>query len=219
LNAGAREYGAYVIGGDTGEASELVISLSVFGMARKGKLMLRSGAKPGDLLAVTGPFGKTPAGLKMLVDDFKALKEIKKTLVESVLMPHARLEEGLALSQTEAITAAIDSSDGLAWSLHEIAKASKVGVSVSYLPLAKEALRFATINKLDASALALYGGEEYELILTITPRLWVKAEKAAQKAGGKLMKIGKITARKKVVMETRGKHVLIAPKGYEHFKT
>jgi thiamine-monophosphate kinase len=219
LNAGAREYGAYVIGGDTGEASDLVISLSVFGMTRKGKLMLRSGARPGDLLAVTGPFGKPPAGLKILVDNFKASKEIKKTLVESVLTPHARLEEGLALSQTGAISAAIDSSDGLAWSLHEIARASKVGVSVSYLPVAKEVVRFAITNKLDPPALALYGGEEYELILTVKPTLWIKAEKAAEKAGGKLMKIGKITAGKNVTMEARGKHVPIAPRGYEHFKT
>lgn len=219
LNAGAREYDAYVIGGDTGEASDLVISLSVFGMTRKGKLMLRSGAKPGDLLAVTGPFGKPPAGLKILVDNFKASKEIKKTLVESVLMPHARLEEGLALSQTGAVSAAIDSSDGLAWSLHEIARASKVGVSVSSLPVAKEAARFARINKLDPLALTLYGGEEYELVLTVKPRLWIKAEKAAEKVGGKLVKIGKITAGKNVLMETRRKHVLIAPKGYEHFKT
>lgn len=219
LNAGAREYGAYVIGGDTGETSDLVISLSVFGMARKGKLMLRSGAKPGDLLAVTGPFGKPPAGLKILGGNFKASKEIKKTLVESVLMPHARLDEGLALSQTGAVSAAIDSSDGLAWSLHEIARASKVGVSVSSLPVAKEAARFARINKLDPSALALYGGEEYELILTVKPRLWIKAEKAAEKAGGKLVKIGKITAGKNVLMETRRNHVVIRPKGYEHFKT
>jgi thiamine-monophosphate kinase len=219
LNAGAREYGAYLIGGDTGEASDLVISLSVFGMTRKGKLMLRSGARPGDLLAVTGPFGKPLAGLKILVDNFKASKEIKKTLVESVLTPQARLEEGLALSRTGAVSAAIDSSDGLAWSLHEIARASKVGVSVSYLPVAKEAARFAKINKLDPSALALYGGEEYELILAVKPALWIKAEKAAEKAGGKLVTIGKISAGKNVTMETRGKHVLIAPKGYEHFKT
>jgi thiamine-monophosphate kinase len=219
LNAGAREYGAYVIGGDTGEASDLVINLSVFGISRKGKLMLRSGAKPGDLLAVTGPFGKPPAGLKILVDNFKASKEIKKTLVQSVLMPHARLKEGLVLSQTGAVSAAIDSSDGLAWSLHEIARASKVGVLISSLPVAKEAARFARINELDPSALALYGGEEYELILAVKPRLWSKAEKAVEKLGGKLVKIGKTTAGKNVLMETRGKHVLIAPKGYEHFKT
>jgi thiamine-monophosphate kinase len=219
LNAGAREYGAYVIGGDTGESSDLVISLSVFGMAKKGKLMLRSGAKPGDLLAVTGPFGNPPAGLKILVDNFKAPKEIKNTLVESVLMPHARLEEGLALVQTGAVSAAIDSSDGLAWSLHEIARASNVGVSVSSLPLAKEAATFARINKLDSSALALYGGEEYELILTIKPRMWIKAQKAVARVGGKLLKIGKTTVGKNVLMETRRKQVVIAPKGYEHFKT
>jgi thiamine-monophosphate kinase len=219
LNAGAREYGAYVIGGDTGEASDLVISLSVFGMTKKSKLMLRSGAKPGDILAVTGFFGKPPSGLKILADNFKASKEVKKTLVESVLMPHARLEEGLALSETGAVSAAIDSSDGLAWSLHEIARASKVGVLVSSLPLAKEAATFARINKLDPTALALYGGEEYELILTIKPRLWIKAEKAAEKVGGKLIRIGKTTAGKNVLMEARRKHVVIAPKGYEHFKT
>jgi len=157
--------------------------------------------------------------LKILVDNFKASKEIKKILVQSVLMPHARLKDGLALSQTGAVSAAIDSSDGLAWSLHEIARASKVGVSISSLPVAKEAARFARINKLDPSALALYGGEEYELILAVKPRLWSKAEKAVEKAGGKLVKIGKTTAGKNVLMDKRGKHVLIAPKGYEHFKT
>ena len=219
LNAGAREYGAYVIGVDTGEASDLVISLSVFGISRKDRLMLRSGARPGDLLAVTGPFGKPSAGLKILVDSFKASKEIKKTLVQSILMPHARLNEGITLSKTAAVSAAIDSSDGLAWSLHEIARASKVGVSISYLPVAKEAAKFARINKLDLSTLVLYGGEEYELILAVKPRLWSKAAKAAEKVGGRLVKIGKTTVEKNVLMERRGKHVLIAPKGYEHFKT
>ena len=59
LNAGAREYGAYIIGGDTGEASDLIISISLYGTAEKTALMLRSGAKPGDILAVTGFFGKS----------------------------------------------------------------------------------------------------------------------------------------------------------------
>ena len=74
LNVGAREYGACVIGGDTGEATDTVISVSVFGTAEKDKLMLRSGAKPGDHLAVTGKFGKSPAGLKLLLNDLKAEK-------------------------------------------------------------------------------------------------------------------------------------------------
>ena len=219
LNAGTREYNTYIIGGDTNEASDLLISLSLFGMAKKNILMLRSGAKPGDLLAITGFFGKTSAGLKILIDGFKAPQKIRKTLVESVLMPHARLKEGLALGQTRAITASIDSSDGFAWSLHEIAKASNVGFLINRLPTAKEVRRFATISKLDLSELTLYGGEEYELVVTVKPRLWEKAEKAVKKVGGKLSPIGKVTAEKLVILEIDGKRRVVEPRGWEHFKS
>lgn len=218
LNAGAREYGAYIIGGDTNEASDLVISLSLFGMAKKDELTLRSGAKPGNLVAVTGSFGKTAAGLKILLDSLEAASKIRKILVESVLMPHARLKEGLTLSKTKAVTAAIDSSDGLAWSLHEIANASKVGFLINKLPIAKEAEEFAEINRLDPLELTLYGGEEYELVLTIKPNLWRKAEKAVEKVGGKLLSIGKVTAERQVLIEINGKRRVIEPRGWEHFK-
>jgi thiamine-monophosphate kinase len=219
LNAGAREYGAYFIGGDTGEASDLVISLSLFGIAKKNALMLRSGAKPGDLVAVTGSFGKTAAGLKILLDGFKAHGEIRKILVESVLMPHARLKEGLALSKTKTVTAAIDSSDGLAWSLHEIAKASNVGFLIEKLPTAKEVEKFAKTNRFDVSELTLYGGEEYELVLTIKPKLWRKAEKAVEEVGGKLLPIGRVTAERQVLLEIDGKRQAIEARGWEHFKS
>ena len=218
LNAGAREYGAYIIGGDTNEASDLVISLSLFGMAKKDELTLRSGAKPGNLVAVTGSFGKTAAGLKILLDSLEAASKIRKILVESVLMPHARLKEGLTLSKTKAVTAAIDSSDGLAWSLHEIANASKVGFLINKLPIAKEAEEFAEINRLDPLELTLYGGEEYELVLTIKPNLWRKAKKAVEKVGGKLLSIGKVTAERQVLIEINGKRRVVEPRGWEHFK-
>lgn len=219
LNAGAREYNAYIIGGDTNETSDLVISLSLFGTAKKNMLMLRSGAKPGDLVAVTGFFGKTAAGLKILLKGFKAPQRIHKTLVESVLMPYARLKEGLALSQTETVTASIDSSDGLAWSLHEIARASNVGFLINKLPTAKEVERFAKINKLDQLELTLYGGEEYELVLTVKPKLWKKAEKAVEKVRGKLLPIGKVTAEKHVLLEIDRERRVIEPRGWEHFKS
>jgi len=218
LNAGAREYGAYVIGGDTGESSDLVVAISLFGMAKKNKLMLRRGAESGDIVAVTGVFGKTSAGLKILVENLETPEEIKKALVEAVLMPHARLKEGLALCETKAVSAAIDSSDGLAWSLHEIARASEVGISIESLPIARETERFAVVNKLDAAALVLHGGEEYELVLTVKPKLWRKAEKAVEKTGGKLLRIGKVTTEKSVLLETAGKRIPILREGYEHFK-
>jgi len=219
LNAGAREYDAYIIGGDTNEASDLVINISLFGTAKKNTLMLRSGAKPDDLVAVTGFFGKTTAGLKILVEGLKAPKRISKILTDSVLMPCARLKEGLALSQTKAVSASIDSSDGLAWSLHEIARASNVGFLINSLPTAKEAERFAEINKLDLLELTLYGGEEYELVLTVKPKLWEKAEKAVGKVGGKLFPIGKVTAEKQVLLEINRKRRIIETRGWEHFKT
>ncbi len=218
LNAGAREYGAYVIGGDTNEASDIIISLSVFGISKKNMLMLRSGARPGDIVAVTGFFGKTSAGLKILLENFEAPQKIRRTLVDSVLMPYARLKEGLAISQTKAVTASIDSSDGLAWSLHEIAKASDVGFIINSLPTSNDVEIFARITKLDLLELTLYGGEEYELVLTIKPELWRKAEKTVERVGGELLRIGEVTADKQILLEINGRRSTIEPRGWEHFK-
>lgn len=218
LNAGARQYGAYIIGGDTGEASDLVIAIAMFGMAEKETLMLRNGAKPGDIVAVTGAFGKTSAGLRILIRKFEAADEIKEVLVNSVLMPNARLKEGLILCQTKSVTAAIDSSDGLAWSLHELARASGVGMSLEKLPIAVEAQRFASANKIDPATLALYGGEEYELVLTVKSEMWRKAETAVKRTGGSLLRIGEVTSGTSIVFETSGKMTEIPSKGYEHFK-
>ena len=67
LNAGAREYGAYVIGGDTNEASDVVIAVFLFGTAKRETLMLRGGARVGDIVAVSGFFGKSAAGLRVLL--------------------------------------------------------------------------------------------------------------------------------------------------------
>ncbi len=82
--------------------------------------MLRTGAKPGDILAVTGPFGKPSAGLRLLFNDCKAHEVLGKKLLESVFMPKAHLAEGLALAKCGAVSSSMDSSDGLGWSLHEI---------------------------------------------------------------------------------------------------
>jgi len=219
LNAGAREYGAYVIGGDTNEASDLVISLSLFGMAKRGEIVLRSGAKPGNLVAVTGFFGKTAAGLKILLNDVKVSAGIRKVLVDSVLLPRARLKEGLALSKMKAVTAAIDSSDGLAWSLHEIARTSKVGFLIEKFPIAEEVMEFAEVNGFDPLELAFYGGEEYELVLTIKPSVWRRAEKTVEEVGGKLLLIGKVTADRRVLMKVEGKRRVIESRGWEHFRS
>jgi len=219
LNTGAREYGAYIIGGDTSEASELVIAVSVFGTAERKALMLRSGAKAGDIVAVTGFFGKTAAGLRLLLDGFVVSKELREVLLSAVCMPQARLREGLALRGSGAVSASIDSSDGLAWSLNELAQMSGVGFVVNSVPIADEVRRFAEFNRLDPLELALYGGEEYELVVTVKPKQWVKAETAVEAVGGCLLPIGKVTRDRQVVADVDGKKRVVEARGWEHFKS
>ena len=218
LNDGAREYEAYVLGGDTNETSDLIISVAIFGVPGNANLTLRDGAQPGDILATTGPFGLTSSGLRMLKEKLPTPTKIKKKLADSVLMPHARLKEGLALAKIGAATASIDSSDGLAWSLHEISRASNVGFIIDNPPIANEAREFAKLHNLDPLELSLYGGEEYELILTIKPSCWREAREAVIREGGDLIRIGETVANKTLLIKQKSKLVKIEARGYEHFK-
>jgi len=218
LNAGAREYNAYIVGGDTNEASDIVISCMALGTCERDQLIKRSGAEPGDYVAVTGGFGKTAAGLKILMDGLSAPENCVE-LIDSVLMPKARVKEGLALAQSKTATASIDSSDGLAWSLHELARASKVGFFIDELPIASAAERFAEINGFDVAELALYGGEEYELVVTVKQGLWQKAKNAVETVEGSLTKIGLVTEDKQVLLKTDEGKVNIEARGWEHFKS
>ncbi len=217
LNAGAQEYSAYIIGGDTSETSDLIISISLYGTAQKSKLMLRNGAKPSDVLAVTGFFGKSAAGLRMMLGDCLTSKN-SKGLVDAVLMPKARLSEGLALCSCGMISSSMDSSDGLAWTLHELARLSNVGFELDRVPVAPEVKRFAELNSIDVLDLALYGGEEYELVVTVKPEGWSAAVAAIEAVGGKLLPIGKVTEEKRVLLRVEDKLVPIEARGWEHFK-
>ncbi len=219
LNSGAREYGAYIVGGDTNQTSDLIISISLFGIARNA-LMLRSGAKDGDIVAVTGLFGKPPAGLRLLTGGCKASTRTQDVLVDAVFYPKARLAEGLALRGYDYVTASMDSSDGLAWSLHEIGKMSGVGFVLDRVPIAPEVEKFALQNGLDTVDLAFYGGEEYELVLTVKPKKWEEAKAVVEAVHGSLIPIGRATAaNKEVVLEVEGKKQAIKAKGWEHFKS
>jgi len=193
LNDGAREYGAYLIGGDTNESHDLIISCTATGTCNKNHLIRRNGAQPGDILAVTGTFGKTAAGLKILSEKLSVTKDWKP-LVESVLMPKTRVSEGMALAKCGAATAAIDSSDGLA------------------------SVKFAKVHGLDPTELALYGGEEYELVVTVKQTLWTRARKAVEDAGGTLLKVGQATEEKKVLLWQNRERVSVEALGWEHFK-
>ncbi len=218
LNSAAREYGVYVLGGDTSETRDLIISVAMFGSARKQHIILRSGARPGDIVATTGEFGLASSGLKLLTEKLAAPPSIRGKLVDAVLMPHARLEEGLAMAETGAVTASVDSSDGLAWSLHEISRVSNVGFLVDVTPIAEETHKFADLHNLDALKLGLYGGEEYELIVTVKRREWRRFKRSLAEKGFNLIKIGETTKKKILCLKQKGRMSKIYARGYEHFK-
>jgi thiamine-monophosphate kinase len=220
LNAGAQEYGVYIIGGDTGEASDLIVSVSLYGTAQKSALMLRSGAKAGDVLAVTDFFGKSSAGLRLLLDNSCSVEVgLRKALLETVFLPKARLAEGLALSGCNAVSSSIDSSDGLAWSVHELGRLSNVGFTLDRVPVYDDVKHFAELNGFDASELALYGGEEYELVVTVKPEKWSIAVAAVEAVGGQLLPIGKATQERELVLKYGGEKRIIEARGWEHFKS
>jgi thiamine-monophosphate kinase len=215
---GVREYGGYVIGGDTNETDDVIISGVAIGVADEGALIKREGAEVGDILATTGFFGDTAAAFKMLLEGIQSPEEIEGAILGSVYSPRARVEEGVALAEAGAATSSIDSSDGLARSLYDLSRSSGLGFRVTRLPISKSARSFAEHNSLDPGALALYGGEEYELVFTVNPEKFGKARDALRKVGCTLIEIGETTKEKEIIQVEDGLSRPIERGGWDHFK-
>ena len=216
LGGCAKEYGFPLVGGDTNESNDLVISISLFAIMDERRMILRSGARVGDIVAVTGDFGDASAGLKALLEERVWPDRLPRALAKAVYHPQAELELGLRLASSGVLSASIDSSDGLAWSLHELSKMSKVGIQVQYVPISKAAKHFALSYGYNATDLALYGGEEYNLIVTVRPSQLRVAQRAVR---GRLKPIGVVTPKPRGVRLGKDQHeVKIAMKGWEHFR-
>lgn len=157
----ADAFGCPVVGGDLTGGPGLVVSVSVVGRV-EGAPVLRSGARPGDVLWVTGPLGRSAAGLALL----RAGRGAEAPdLVAAHARPRARLAEGEVARGAARATAMIDLSDGLATDLRHLADESGVGVVVEAVPVAAGA----------EQAEALGGGEDYELLFATPPDAPVEA--------------------------------------------
>ena len=186
LTSAAGAYGCPVVGGDLSSAPTLVVAVAVAGDAGPADPppVLRSGARPGDSLFVTGPLGSSAAGLALLRAD-RAGEAPDLALLHR--RPRARLAEG-ALARAAGATAMIDVSDGLALDLRHLAHASGVGVVVDHVPVAIGVSR-ATDRPED---LALGGGEDYELLFAAPDAARIEA--AFAEAGlGVPLRIGTCT--------------------------
>lgn len=218
MDSAAKEYGTYVVGGDLDESKEITIAGAAFGLADRDKLLKRSGAKEGDLVAVTGEFGAASAGLKILLE--KLPKHGYEKLVEAQLEPKARVKEGRALARCGLVKAAIDVSDGLATNLWNLARESKVKLIVDrdWIPIHPLVKKLSQQHGFDIDEFTLFGGEDFELIFTVPPKAWDKVRFALRRLGTTATKIG-LVARGRGVFMKEGKTIrLLEDRGYEHYR-
>ncbi len=159
----AREHNVAIVGGNVSRASQLIVSLSVVGSTNAPPLT-RSGAQPGESIAVTGWVGQSAAGLRTLTSEAHVQAEAREYLRSAHLRPRPRVREGQALVR-HGVRTAIDLSDGLLSDLRHICEAGGVTAELSAdnLPI-HEFTRLAAGQ--DAMMLALAGGEDYELLFT-----------------------------------------------------
>jgi thiamine-monophosphate kinase len=160
-----RTYGVSLVGGDVSAGPALSLAVTAIGEVERP--VLRSGARPGDRLAVTGPLGAAAAGLALLRSGSPAAPELLRrfpALAAAHRRPQPALAMGVALARAGA-TAMIDVSDGLAGDARHLAESSGAGIEIhdATVPLAPGVLETAVLLGLDPLALALGGGEDFVL--------------------------------------------------------
>ena len=219
FEAGARMYDSYVVGGATNEAGDVIISGLALGIVESKKIMKRdNGVKPGHKLAVTGNFGLTSSGFKHLLEGTPLPEALVDTILDSIYLQNARVKEGLALAETGCVTSCMDSSDGLSVGLYDLRRSSGYGFMLTHIPVHPTAEKFAVYNGLDPNELALFGGEEYELVFTYTSRNRRKIAQALRGVGCELITIGTVTESYDIVIERDGTVIPIKKGGWDHFK-
>lgn len=217
----AEKFDVELIGGDVSKTPDkIVVDSIVAGEVKKNKAILRSGAKDGDLIFVTGELGGAAAGLKLLEDGIRFESNDKtwgKNLLLKQLQPFPQVTVSKLLSENDLATAMIDLSDGLSSDLAHICRESKVGAKLfsEKIPFDKNIDKAA--ESFDAKLdYALHGGEDFELLFTANPKKFFEYEKRFNSR--KYFCIGEITANEEIIeLVYKDKTVILQPKGFRHF--
>ncbi|HEV2395555.1 MAG TPA: thiamine-phosphate kinase [Candidatus Sulfotelmatobacter sp.] len=220
LTALAQRHGAGLAGGDTAQSSAGILAdILVVGTVPKGRAILRSGARPGDLIFVSGELGGSAAAVHEME---KRQSKVNPKHYRQHFYPEPRIELGNALREAGLASAMIDTSDGLSTDLAHICDESHVGaeINIAALPLARVGFPLRQVGVHEA----LHGGEDYELLFTV-PSIVASAtrrrsmKKIPQKfAGVRLTEIGRITAKRGMLLRNPdGKLQKLSPHGWEHF--
>jgi len=207
----ADEFRVTLAGGDTSQSPQGILAdIVVVGSAPRGKAILRSGARPGDGIYVTGGLGGSTAALSLLYS--RPRKKLKPLDFPAHFFPNPRIEVGRILREKAIASSMIDISDGLATDLSHICEESGVGAEVW-----QDAVPRASIGRPAREVsveTALHGGEDYELLFTSSRRVPGKI------AGVTITQIGRITGKKKIMWaDSHGSLKELLPKGWEHFRS
>jgi thiamine-monophosphate kinase len=216
----ARAHAVAIVGGDTSASpAGWIINLTLLGEAAAPRL--RSTARSGDVVAVTGALGRSAAGLAVLERETAPAGVDAAQLAEVTgahLRPLPRVREGEWLAAAGGVTAMMDLSDGLGLDLPRLLGESGVGagIDVDRLPIDQPTRVVAAALGADVIAWATSGGEDYELLLTCEPAALPRLERGlAEACGTRLTPIGEVTA-SALRWTSRGREVTVA-RGYEHF--
>ena len=167
----SRRFGVALLGGDTTASPDRIcLNVAVLGECPSGAARLRSAARDGDLVCVTGSLGDSAGGLKAILEGVERDADVQ-ALIDRHYLPLPRVAEGLRLAATPGVHAMMDISDGIGSDLKHILEASGLGavIDVPALPLSPALRRVCARLGWDAAALATGGGEDYELLFTCTP--------------------------------------------------
>ena len=207
--------GVALVGGDT-TRGPLTLSVQILGHVPKGTAILRSGARAGDLLAVTGTLGDAGAGLAFVTAPPAAAdRAAVRELIQRFEYPAPRVRFGQ--SARGIATAAMDLSDGLVGDLPKLAAASGLAahVAVERLPLSSAMCTAASAEQ--ARDWALGAGDDYELLLAVPPQRYAELEAAAARLNLRLTTIGELTAGAGVTWSLDGGDFAPRVRGYDHF--
>lgn len=208
--------GGELLGGDTKEAKEITLAGTALGTVGKRDILLRKGASPGDLLAVTGSLGLAAAGYHSLMNGLGV-----KAAENAILEPQPRVKEGMVLSSSGVVTSCMDISDGLGSSVHALSQMSNVSFSLDFyeVPVEEEVLVVAEAIGLDPTDLALYFGGDYQLLFTIRP---TGLDRLRSLLGERFSVIGEARAKGEGSGDNviaRGREIVrLENRGFEHFR-
>ena len=212
----SKEFGLKIVGGDTNQGKELIIEVSMFGADNK-KMPSRGGAKTGDIIITSGPFGYSSSGLKIILEKYKASPQFLKKCKNQVMRPTPRLQFGLQAAKY--FSSSMDSSDGLAITLNDMSEQSKSRFVIFGFPTKYDVIEFAARNKIDLKDLVFCGGEEYEMVFTVPPLYLQQVRQVARKLKVPLFEIGYVARGKNVVLMEKFKPKTIKRCGWTHLRS